>query len=121
VFLEAEPGEDGLIGPPGATGPQGPAGGGGGLTYSEFSKDLGTARSSGTFDITGLSGLTANKVVNLVQTATAIASKGNAQDEPEMDQIQLTGFVVNSTTIRVYWQAPGVVVGTYQFAYVVSG
>lgn len=120
IFMEAEPGEDGMVGPPGPAGPQGPAGGGGsGLT--EFTKDLGVSRRSGTFDITGLSGLTPDKVVSIVQTATPIASKGNARDEPEMDLIRLTGYVVNATTIRAYWQSAGVVVGIYAFAYAVSG
>ena len=39
---------------------------GGGVTYTEVTQDLGVARSSGTFDITGLSGLTADKLVNIV-------------------------------------------------------
>ena len=99
------------------------AGGGpaGGLTLIDFTKNLGTAHRSGTFDITGLSGLTAGKPVLIVQTAAEIASKGNARDEGEMDQIQATGYVVDATTIRAYWQAPSVVVGTYAFAYAVSG
>ena len=86
----------------------------------DFTKDLGVSRRSGTFDITGLSGLTPNKVVSVVQTAAAIASKGNARDEPEMDLIRLTGYVLDANTIRVYWNASGVVVGNYSFAYTVS-
>lgn len=121
VFLEAEPGEDGMIGPPGPMGPQGPAGGGGGGAFTDFTKDLGTARRSGTFDITGLSGLTADKVVSIVQTAAPIASKGNARDEAEMDLIQLTGYVLDATTIRAYWNSSGVAVGTYAFAFQVGG
>lgn len=89
--------------------------------YTAFTKDLGAAQSAGTFDITGLSGLTADKVVSIVQTAAAISTKGNARDEPEMDLIRLTGYVVNATTIRAYWNASGVVVGTYAFAYQVAG
>lgn len=89
--------------------------------YTAFTKDLGVARRSGTFDITGLSGLTADKVVSIVQTAAPIASKGNARDEPEMDLIRATGYVVNTTTIRAYWQATGVMVGSYNFAFQVSG
>lgn len=96
-----------------------PPGGAGG-SYTDFTKDLGAARRSGSFDITGLSGLTADKVVSVVQTAAQIASKGNARDEAEFDQINLTGYVVDANTIRAYWQAPGVVVGTYAFAYQVS-
>lgn len=88
--------------------------------WNDFTKDLGVARRSGTFDITGLAGLAAGKVVDIRQTAAQIASKGNARDEPEMDQIELTGYVVDATTIRVYWCAPNVVVGTYAFAYIVG-
>lgn len=89
--------------------------------YTAFTKDLGAAKRSGTFDITGLSGLTADKVVSIVQTAAPIASKGDARDEAEMEHINVTGYVVNATTIRAYWHAFGVMVGTYAFAYLVSG
>lgn len=95
----------------------------GSFAYTSFTKDLGVARRTGTFDITGLSGLTPDRVVNIVQTAGAIASKGNARDEPEMDLIELTGYVVDANTIRAYWACGGgmsVAVGTYEFAYVVS-
>lgn len=37
-----------------------------------------------------------------------------------MDQIQVTGYVVDANTIRAYWQSPSVVVGTYAFAFMVS-
>lgn len=94
--------------------------GGAGSSFTAFTRDLGAARRSGTFDITGLSGLTADKQVTVLQTADIIASKGNARDEAEMDHISATGYVVNTTTIRCYWQAPSVVVGTYAFAYLVS-
>ena len=95
-------------------------GGGGGLGFTDFTKDLGTSNSSGHFDLTGLSGLTAGKDVLVVQTAQPIASKGNARDEFEMDNIEATGYVVDAATIRVYWHAPSVVVGIYAFAYQVS-
>lgn len=106
---------------PGPKGDTGPAGGGG-AAPTKFTKDLGVARRSGTFDITGLSGLTADKVVTIVQTADQISSKGNARDEPEMDQIDITGYVVDASTIRAYWFSANrsVVVGTYAFAYTVS-
>lgn len=83
--------------------------------------DLGVGRRSGTFDMTGLAGLTAGKIVTVVQTASAISSKGNARDEPEMDMITATGYVVDAATIRVYWFAPSVVVGNYIFGYSVNG
>jgi hypothetical protein len=145
--FDGEPGDDpliipGAIGPTGltgATGPQGPQGiplldtidgedammipgiPGPAAVLNDFTKDLGAAEYSGTFDITGLSGLTVGKNVTIVQTAQPIASKGNARDEFEMDAIELTGYVVDAATIRAYWQAPSVVVGTYAFAYTVNG
>lgn len=94
--------------------------GGSGSGWSHFTQDLGTGRMGGTFDVTGLSGLTADQYVDVRQTARAIASKGNARDEAEMDQIEATGYVVDATTIRVYWNAPSFVVGTYAFAYLVN-
>lgn len=102
--------------------PQTPSGGGGGgsATYTAFVRDLGAARRSGTFDLTGLSGLTTGKVVAVVQTLAPIPSKGDAADEPEFDMIRLTGRVTSATTIRVTWQADAVVVGEYAFAYMVS-
>ena len=82
--------------------------------------DLGKARRSGTFDITGLSGLTADKNVLIAQNALPITSKGNARDEFEMDRIGAMGYVLNASTIRVLWNAGSVVVGSYNFAYQVS-
>lgn len=111
IFLEPDTPEDPLV----ITGPTGPL-----ASMVDFTQDLGSGESSGTFDITGLAGLTVNQDVTIVQTAQAIASKGNAHDEFEMDAIQLTGYVLNSTTIRVYWWSPSVAVGTYAFAFGVS-
>lgn len=93
----------------------------GGLTLTPLVQDLGAGRTSGTFDISGLSGLTADDPVLVVQTAAPIASKGDARDEMEFDAIQASGYVVDATTIRVYWNASGVVVGDYAFGYTVSG
>lgn len=111
VFLEAEAGEDGWAGLPFLVPP---------LGWTHFTQDLGASKRSGTFDITGLSGISPDQHVDVMQTARAIASKGNARDEFEMDAIQLTGYVVDTATIRCYWNAPGVVVGTYAFAYLVN-
>ena len=82
--------------------------------------DLGKARRAGTFDITGLSGLTVDKNVVIVQNGLPITSKGNARDEFEMDNIQATGYVLDAATIRVLWNAGNVVVGSYNFSYQVS-
>lgn len=90
------------------------------VTFTAFTKDLGVGDQAGTFDITGLSGLSAGKPVMVMQTAAAISSKGDARDEPEMDAISVTGYVVDATTIRCYWNAPSIVVGDYAFAYLVG-
>jgi hypothetical protein len=122
--LVGEDGEEGMRGPPGPTGPAGAGGGGGGGAWTDFTKDLGVADRSGTFDITGLSGLTADKVVSIVQTMAQVSSRGNARDEFEFDPITLTGYVVDASTIRALWSCSGgrsVAVGTYAFAYQVGG
>lgn len=87
------------------------------VVFTEFTKDLGAARRSGTFDLTGLTGLTAGKPVLAWQSMAAITSKGDARDEAEMDRIEISGYVVDANTIRLNWSAPSVVVGTYAFAY----
>lgn len=117
VGPQGEPGPQGIQG---IQGPQGIPGLGGAAAFTPFTRDLGVAQRSGVFDVTGLLGLTADKPVMVIQTAAPIASKGDARDEPEMDQIRATGYVVNATTLRVYWQAPSVVVGVYGFAYLIS-
>lgn len=120
MVVDAEVEEPLLVpGPKGDTGATG-GGGGGGLTLTAVTVDLGVAHRSGTFDITGLSGLTAGKPVLIKQLASAIPSKGDARDEFEMDAISLTGYVVDASTIRCYWNATGVVVGNYNFGYAVS-
>lgn len=104
-----------IQGPQGATGPSGSS------TLTNFTKDLGVANYSGTFDITGLAGLTVDKNVLIVQTMQKITSKGDARDEFEMQPIILTGYVFDSATIRALWNCDSICVGTYAFAYAVSG
>ena len=100
------------------------AGGGGGLTLTEVEVNLGAkARYSGSFDITGLSGLTPNAQVLIVQKAAAYTSKGDRQDEAEMDQVHCTGYVVDAATIRAYWTCMlhgGPMIGNVKFGYAVS-
>lgn len=104
-------------------GPKGDTGASLGLIVTSFTKDLGVAQRAGTFDITGLAGLTIDKVVLIIQTKAIISSKGDARDESEMDMIVVTGYVVDANTIRASWFSSNssVVVGTYAFAYAVSG
>jgi hypothetical protein len=98
------------------------AGGAGTPAWTDVTVDLGASRRSGTFDITAV-GLTPGKFVDIRQNAKPIAAKGNATDEGEMDQILVTAGVLNSTTIRAYWNVASgaVVVGPYNFSYLVSG
>lgn len=91
-----------------------------GTSMTDFTADLGTGRSSGTFDVTGLPAMTVGKNVAIWQTAQAIASKGGARDELEMDNIQATGYVLSSTSLRAYWHAPAIVTGIYAFAFTVG-
>lgn len=90
------------------------------FSLTNFIKNLGASRRSGTFDITGLASLTSGKNVFIMQTAQPIPSKGNAIDEFEMDAIVVIGFVFDATTIRCFWFASSTVVGDYAFAYQVS-
>jgi hypothetical protein len=94
--------------------------GAGGVGFMHIVQDLGVAHRDGTFDITGLTGLTPGRVVLVQHTAAPVPSKGGAQDEPEMDFVQAVGYVLNATTIRVRWQAPSIVVGDVALAYVVA-
>jgi hypothetical protein len=117
-------GEDGPMGPPGPTGPQGPAGGGGGgLTLSTAEVSLGAApyaRRSGSFQITGLSGLTTGKAVSIQQANGPYTGKGTREDEAEMDQVTVTAKVASATVIQAYWASTYRVRGNVKFDYAVS-
>jgi hypothetical protein len=124
-------GINGIPGPPGMDAEEidypyvipGPAGQSGqGVVLTSFIKNLGAGDKSGTFDITGLSGQSVGKTVNIYQTTDPIPSKGNARDEFEMDAIVLAGYVVDAATIRAYWFAcnGSTVVGDYAFGYSVN-
>lgn len=88
----------------------------GSSSFTVITQDLGVGR-SGTFDITGLSGLTANKPVTVIQTCDPIPSKGDATDEPEMDMIFAVGHTLDATSIRVMWHCSSIVAGEYNFGY----
>jgi len=88
--------------------------------FTNVTADLGVARRSGTFDIAG-SGLTPGNPVIIFQSMGAISAKGDARDEAEFDLISATGYVVDASTIRVIWNASGVVVGNYEFEFAVGG
>ena len=82
-------------------------------------RDLGSLpRISGTFDITGLSGLTPGNPVMIHQTAGAYTGKGTLSDEAELDVLKVSAFVFDASTIRAYWHSlTGMVAGNFKFCY----
>jgi len=94
-------------------------------TFASTEKDIAACPCySGTFDITGLSGLTAAKRVLIWQEVGPYTGKGDATgsiDEVEMDMVTATGYVVDATTIRAYWTCPQRVMGNVKFQYLVGG
>lgn len=98
-------------------------GGGGGLTLTNVEKSLGSApfaRHSGSFQITGLSGLTIGTQVLIQQANGAYTGKGVREDEAEMDHIDVTAKVASATVIQAYWNCRRRVRGNYKFNYAVS-
>ena len=96
---------------------------GGGLTLTTFEKDLGAiALKGGSFDLTGLSGLTADKQVIANQAHAAYTGKGTLKDEAEMDQAFISGYVLSATSIRFRWFCGrfGALKGNVKFNYAVS-
>jgi hypothetical protein len=91
------------------------------VVLSSFEANLGaTARTSGSFLIQGLSGLTVGKPV-LIQKATGpYTGKGSRADEAEMDLITTAGVVESSSTVRVYWQSAKLVRGNFKFNYLIG-
>lgn len=75
---------------------------------------------SGTFDITGLTGLTAGKPVAIWKAAGPYDGKGTLADEAEMDTVTAEGYVVNATTVRVYWTASAPQIGDMKFNYLIG-
>jgi hypothetical protein len=90
----------------------------GSLSLSTIEKNLGAkATYSGSFDITGLAGLTPGAPVLIQQSAGPYTGKGTLADESE-DMITANAYVLDSATIRVYWQAvKSPVMGNIKFNY----
>lgn len=92
----------------------------GGASFITTEIDLGTKpKSNGSFTITS-SGLTTGKVVLINQAALAYTGKGTYTDEIEMDQITVSGNVVDATTINCNWGCNTLVAGNVKFNYLVS-
>lgn len=114
--LDGEDAEWVLVpGPAGATGAPGSPGGAG--TQTAFVKDLGAARRSGAFAVTGLSGLTVGNSYDVRHSGAQVASKGNARDEAEFTTILVTAYADTTTTLSCLWFASNndVAVGDYAF------
>ena len=83
--------------------------------------DLGSSPvESGTFDITGLAGLSTNAAVIITQANGPYTAKGTLDDDSEFDALEVTAYCLNSTTIRAHWASQtGVVTGNFKFNYLV--
>lgn len=107
------PGPSGAAGSVGATGPTGPAGSAGAGLISSVDVNLGTVPLwSGTFDITGLSGLTIGDAV--------LVTRGIDPTIPDeaQESVGAAGVVISATTIRVQWEGiGGPMAGTRRFYY----
>lgn len=97
-----------------------PSGGGGSFTLTTTEINLGsTSRRSGSFTISGTS-LTAGKPVYIQQAAAAYTGKGDLPDEAEMDAVNVTGYVLDSSTIKCFWNSQYDVIGNVKFNYAVG-
>jgi hypothetical protein len=77
-------------------------------------------KSSGKFSITGLTGLITNKPVYIQQANGPYTNKGTRDDESEMENISVSGKVLNATTIQCYWRSSTRAKGNYKFNYKVG-
>ena len=76
-----------------------------GFAMTTVEKNLGTVpRLSGSFQITGLSGLTPGDHVLIVQAPGPYTGKGTLADESS-DMVMANGYVLSATVIQVYWQS----------------
>lgn len=104
-----------IPGPAGAVGAVGPAGiaptGVVAVTAVNFGS---TPRLSGSFDISGLSGLTANTRIQMFHAVDL------AHPDESEEQILVTGYALNSTTIRGYWKSESFFSGVRDIGYMIG-
>jgi hypothetical protein len=94
---------------------------GAGFNLTVVEKNLGsTARTSGSFQITGLSGLNPGDPVLIRQTLGPYTGKGTRADEFELDTVTVAAEVASSSVIQCYWRSDAWVRGNYKFAYAVG-
>lgn len=73
------------------------------------------AKFSGTFDIPA-SNLNTARTVVIQQASGPYTNKGTLQDEAEMDQVKVTGYILDDSTIRCYWNGgTSAMVGNIKF------
>lgn len=83
-----------------------------------FSQNLGFPMSKGgTFDLTGLSGLSGFQGVRAYQSSVPGSGKGFRTDCAVMEQLSIVAVIVNDTTLRFHWTAPCFVGGNFNFVY----
>lgn len=106
-----------------AVGSDQPLRAGQGSHLTTIENDMGSlALYSGSFDLSG-SNLIIGRPVNVRQAVGPYTNKGTLADECEMDMILSTGYVLNPSTIRVFWNCSpkgGPVKGNMKFNYYVS-
>jgi hypothetical protein len=91
------------------------------ISFAAVEKNLGSVpRLSGRFTVTGLSGLTIGKPVNMFQAAGPYTGKGTRADEAEMDGIIVKAVVTAVDTITAYWNAATRVKGNVKFNYLIG-
>lgn len=90
-------------------------------SFNTVEIDLGdNPRRDGRFTITGLSGLTINKPVNIFQAVAPYTNKGTRADESEMDGLIVKAVVTATNTITAYWNSATRVKGNFKFNYLVG-
>lgn len=103
-----------MPGPPGPTGPAGANGVAGSVLNTATVNFGAVAQMSGSFDITGLSGL-------VVNTPIEVSLAVNPLDPTEAEQsCVITGYAISATTIRCYWNAIDRMQGNHPVQYIVS-
>lgn len=91
------------------------------LSFATVEKNLGSnPRRSGKFTITGLSGLTIGKPVNIFQAVAPYTGKGTLVDEAEMDGVSVSASVTATNTITAYWNSATRVRGNFKFNYLIG-
>jgi len=78
------------------------------------------ARVSGSFEITGLAGLTIGKPVTLIQLPGPYVNKGTLADEAEFGMITVSGYVSAADQISAVWNSHNAITGSVKLAYAVG-